>query len=108
MPDVTFYITNNQNVVKVHCVYIPDAILSICRMSLLLTKMKVHCVYMPDAILSICRMSRLLCTICESALCLYSGCHSVYMPNVTFDDDDDDDDDDGCKYWPVAAGCTQC
>ena len=63
----------------------PDAILSICRMSLLLRQtLKVHCVHMPDAILSICRMSRLLYKNRKSALCLYAECHSVYMPDVTF------------------------
>ena len=97
---------------KVHCVYIPDVILSICRMSLLLTKtnesalclyagclfvympdaifalninVKVHCVYIPDVILSICWMSFWLARGSESALCLHAGCHSVYMPDVTFD-----------------------
>ena len=35
--------------------------------------MKVHCVYIPDAILSVLRMSLLNQTRNESALCLYSG-----------------------------------
>ena len=56
MPDVTFVFTN---AVKVYCVYMPDASLSICRMS---------CVFEQDR---------------ESAMCLYAGCHSVYMPDVT-------------------------
>ena len=62
--------------IKVHCVYIPDAILSICRMSLLL-KQKPW-----KIIVSICRMS----------FCLYAGCHfciqktmkmhCVYIPDA--------------------------
>ena len=47
-----------------------------------LNKMKVHCVYIPDVTLSICRMSLLLKQINESALCLNSGCCFVYMPDV--------------------------
>ena len=47
--------------------------------------MKVHCVYIPDATLSICRMSLLLKQNNEHALCLYSGCHFEYMPDATFD-----------------------
>ena len=46
--------------------------------------MNVHCDYIPDAILFICRMSSLRTKGNECALCLYSGCHSVYMPDVTF------------------------
>ena len=47
--------------------------------------MQVHCVYIPDVILTICRMSLLLLNNnIESALCLYAGCHSFYMPDVTF------------------------
>ena len=41
--------------------------------------MKVHCVYIPDVILSICRMSLLLWKYNESALSLSSGCHFVYI-----------------------------
>ena len=71
------------NAVTMHCVYMPDAILVICRMSLLLNNaVKVHCVYMPDAILSICRMSLLFNKNRQCELCLYVGCHSVYMPDV--------------------------
>ena len=47
-------------------------------------EMKGHCVYIPDAILFICRISLLIKHGCESALCLYSGCHCVYMPDVNF------------------------
>ena len=46
--------------------------------------MEIHCVYIPDVILVTCRM---LC-FCEKkhkhheiALCLYSECHYVYMPD---------------------------
>ena len=68
-----------------HCVYIPDANLSIFRMSRLLKHViKMHCVYIPDAILSTLWMSLLLWKDNENALCLYSGCHFVYIPDVTF------------------------
>ena len=57
----------------------------ICRVLRLLNQKagKVHCVYMPDAILSICRMVVLFKQEgSDSALCLDAGCHSVYMPDV--------------------------
>ena len=82
MLDVTLV---SKKAADVHCVYIPDAILSICRMLLLLTNaVKVHCVYMPDASLFTCQMSCSLNKCIESALCLYAGYHSVYMPDVLF------------------------
>ena len=68
---------------KVHCVYMPDAIMFICRMLVLLNKLLdsalflyagFHSVYMPDVTGSQ-QKNR------ASALCLYAGCHSVYMPN---------------------------
>ena len=46
--------------------------------------MKVHCVYIPDVTVSICRMFFLFPKCTESILCLYSGCHSVCMPDVIF------------------------
>ena len=95
-----------------HCVYFPDAILSICRMLLLLYKghesglclyagchfvympdvvfafktksVKVHCVYIPDVIRYMPDVTFGNQKGSESALCLYSGCHVVYMPDVTF------------------------
>ena len=81
MTNVTFAL---QEKVEVHCVYMPDAILTICRMSLLFQKiMKVHCVYMPDAIQSICRMLLVLTQKTMKVHCV-DGCHSVYMLDVTF------------------------
>ena len=45
--------------------------------------MKVHGVYIPDAISSILRMSLLIQNGSESELCVYSGCHFVYVADVT-------------------------
>ena len=71
--------------VTMHCGYIPEDMLSIFRMSLPSKKtMKVHGVYIPDAISSILRMSLLIQNGSESELCVYSGCHFVYVADVTF------------------------
>ena len=67
---------------KVHCVYIPDVILSKFRMSLLFQKdSESDCVHIPDAMMSIFRMSLLL-EQHENALCLYSANNVVYIPDV--------------------------
>ena len=73
-----------QNDSESDCVYIPDAMMSIFRMSLLLEKMKMHCVYIPEDMLSIFRMSLPSKKNNESAWCLYSGCHFFYIADVTF------------------------
>ena len=41
-----------------------------------------HCVYILNVILSICRMSLLLKHESDKSLCLYSECHYLYMPDV--------------------------
>ena len=104
MPDFIFI---TKTILKVHCVYIPDVILCICRCYLCIHNIvKVHCDYSPDVILCIYRMPFLLKTNTESvyipdhilficrmtrfphtnrnarALCLYSGCYSCYMHDV--------------------------
>ena len=84
MPDVTFTLEQKGSESALclysgcHSVYVPDVILVSKK------NVKVHCVYIPDAILSIFRMSLLLNKSRESALCLYSGCHSAYMPDIVF------------------------
>ena len=79
-PDVTLDSTTN---VKVHCDHFPNAILSIFLMLLFLQKaLEVHCVYIPDVILPICRMPFMFQKGSKRALSLYSGCRSLYIPVV--------------------------
>ena len=67
---------------KVHCVYIPEIIVSIFQMShLFQNDSESDCVHIPDAMMSIFRMSLLL-EKHENALCLYSGSNAVYIPDV--------------------------
>ena len=54
-------------------------------LTLLIVSKRVHCVDVPDAILSIFRMSLLAFKSRESASCLHSGCNSAYIPDVDFD-----------------------
>ena len=108
IPDVS---CGSKQKVKVHCVYIPDAIfvyipdvtfdskrkwkciVSIFRIQFCLYSgchffwnktMKVHGAYIPDAISSIFRVSLLIQNGSGSALCVYSGCHFLYVADVIF------------------------